>query len=98
MFAARCAPAGLLHVVTAWQTRSGKTATPSVDLWCLVPSVSACSRYPSAAAVQAEVDRLLFDDPDPDMGFMLHPDLKWDQTQPQSLYCLALCHRHGTVG
>jgi len=41
------------------------------------------------------VDRLLFDDPDPDMGFMLHPDLKWDQTQPQSLYCLALCHRHG---
>lgn len=28
-----------------------------------------------------EVDRLLFEDPDPEIGFMLHPDLKWDQTQ-----------------
>ena len=28
-----------------------------------------------------EVDRLLFEDPDPETGFMLHPDLKWDQTQ-----------------
>jgi m7GpppX diphosphatase len=28
---------------------------------------------------KAEVERLLFEDPDPDIGFMLHPDLKWDQ-------------------
>lgn len=28
-----------------------------------------------------EVDRLLFEDTDPEVGFMLHPDLKWDQTQ-----------------
>lgn len=28
-------------------------------------------------AVQAEVDRLLFEDPNPQLGFMLHPDLKW---------------------
>jgi m7GpppX diphosphatase len=28
-----------------------------------------------------EVERLLFEDSDPDTGFMLHPDLKWDQTQ-----------------
>jgi hypothetical protein len=33
----------------------------------------------SRGALQAEVERLLFEDPDPDMGFMLHPDLKWDQ-------------------
>lgn len=29
---------------------------------------------------QAEVGRLLFEDPDPDTGFMLHPDLKWVRT------------------
>lgn len=28
-----------------------------------------------------EVDRLVFEDPDPEIGFMLHPDLKWDQAQ-----------------
>ena len=27
--------------------------------------------------LQAETDRLLFEDPDPETGFMLHPDLKW---------------------
>jgi len=27
--------------------------------------------------VQAEVERLVFEDSDPDTGFMLHPDMKW---------------------
>lgn len=31
------------------------------------------------ACMQAEADRLLFEDSDPETGFMLHPDLKWDQ-------------------
>jgi m7GpppX diphosphatase len=43
--------------------------------------------------VQAEVERLLFEDPDEQLGFMLHPDMKWDQTQLNGLYCLAICHR-----
>ena len=47
----------------------------------------------AVSCTQAEAERLLFEDPDPETGFMLHPDLKWDQTQPQSLYCIALCHR-----
>lgn len=42
---------------------------------------------------KAEADRLLFEDPDPDLGFMLHPDLKWDQKQTEGLYCIALCNR-----
>ena len=29
------------------------------------------------------MERLLFEDPDPDTGFMLHPDLKWDQVALQ---------------
>lgn len=42
---------------------------------------------------KAEVERLIFDDPDPDVGFMMHPDLKWDQVQTEQLYCVAICHR-----
>jgi m7GpppX diphosphatase len=30
------------------------------------------------------------EDTDPDVGFMLLPDTKWDQTTITSLYCLAL--------
>jgi hypothetical protein len=41
-----------------------------------------------------EADRLLYEDPDPDIGFMLHPDLKWDQSQVCSpTRCLQFC-RH----
>lgn len=31
-----------------------------------------------------EADRMLFEDPHPETGFMLHPDQKWDQTQARS--------------
>ena len=27
--------------------------------------------------MQAEAERLIFEDPDPETGFLLHPDLKW---------------------
>ncbi|GLC42651.1 hypothetical protein PLESTB_001123800 [Pleodorina starrii] len=40
-----------------------------------------------------EVERLIFEDPDPELGFMLHPDFKWDQKQVDQLYCLAIVHR-----
>lgn len=42
---------------------------------------------------KAEIDRLLFEDPDPEQGFMMHPDLKWDQKQKEGLYCIVLCNR-----
>lgn len=41
---------------------------------------------------KAEAERLLFEDSDAETGFMLHPDLKWDQAQKESLYCVAICH------
>mmetsp|Transcript_15624 Transcript_15624/g.47127 ORF Transcript_15624/g.47127 Transcript_15624/m.47127 type:complete len:308 (-) Transcript_15624:580-1503(-) len=40
----------------------------------------------------AEAERLLVEDADPTVGFVLHPDLKWDQTDVETLYCLAICH------
>lgn len=41
----------------------------------------------------AEAERLLFEDPNPEVGFMLHPDLKWDQEKLSCLHCIAICHR-----
>mmetsp|Transcript_8488 Transcript_8488/g.24332 ORF Transcript_8488/g.24332 Transcript_8488/m.24332 type:complete len:319 (+) Transcript_8488:141-1097(+) len=40
-----------------------------------------------------EADRVLLKDTHPETGFTLLPDLKWDQTQVQNLYCIAIAHR-----
>ena len=39
---------------------------------------------------KAESDRVLYNDLDPDSGFMLLPDLKWNQSQLESLYVTGL--------
>lgn len=36
---------------------------------------------------KAEADRIVFEDPDPDTGFVLLPDFKWDQKQVNYLCC-----------
>ena len=38
--------------------------------------------------VQAEADRVIFEDDDPEIGFLLHPDLKWVSTSPAMLACV----------
>uniref|UniRef100_A0AAY4ACZ3 m7GpppX diphosphatase n=1 Tax=Denticeps clupeoides TaxID=299321 RepID=A0AAY4ACZ3_9TELE len=42
---------------------------------------------------KAEADRIVFEDPDPDTGFVLLPDFKWDQKQLYDLYLIAIVHR-----
>lgn len=42
-----------------------------------------------------EVDRIVFEDPDDDLGFVLLPDLKWDGKTQETLYCLAICRQRG---
>ncbi|CAN0388210.1 unnamed protein product [Lampetra fluviatilis] len=44
---------------------------------------------------KAEVERVVFEDPDPETGFVLLPDLKWDQKQTNELYLIAICHKRG---
>lgn len=34
---------------------------------------------------KAEADRIVYEDPDPDVGFVLLPDFKWDQKQVRKL-------------
>ncbi|XP_033262848.1 CMP-N-acetylneuraminate-beta-galactosamide-alpha-2,3-sialyltransferase 4 isoform X2 [Orcinus orca] len=42
---------------------------------------------------KAEADRIVFENPDPSDGFVLIPDLKWNQQQLDDLYLIAICHR-----
>ncbi|KAJ9579719.1 hypothetical protein L9F63_004645 [Diploptera punctata] len=40
-----------------------------------------------------EADRIIFEDPSPDIGFILLPDLKWDAKQVEDLYLIAIVHQ-----
>ncbi|KAI1903360.1 hypothetical protein AGOR_G00026390 [Albula goreensis] len=42
---------------------------------------------------KAEADRIVYEDPDPKVGFVLLPDFKWDQKQLDDLYLIAIVHR-----
>lgn len=41
------------------------------------------------------MDRIVFEDPDNELGFVLLPDLKWDGTTQETLYCLAIVRKRG---
>jgi len=42
-----------------------------------------------------EVERIIYEDPDPDTGFIITPDFKWSGKQVEDLYCLAIVHKRG---
>nr|XP_028563630.1 m7GpppX diphosphatase isoform X4 [Podarcis muralis] len=44
---------------------------------------------------KAEADRIIYENPDPAHGFVLIPDLKWNQKQVDDLYLIAICHCRG---
>ncbi|XP_074530993.1 m7GpppX diphosphatase [Halichoeres trimaculatus] len=41
---------------------------------------------------KAEAERIVYEDPDPKVGFVLLPDFKWDQKQLDDLYLIAIAH------
>lgn len=41
-----------------------------------------------------EAERIIFEDSDPETGFILLPDLKWDGRNVENLYVLAIPHKH----
>ncbi|XP_013418826.1 m7GpppX diphosphatase [Lingula anatina] len=42
-----------------------------------------------------EAERIVFEDVDPETGFILLPDMKWDCKQVNDLYLVAICHTRG---
>jgi m7GpppX diphosphatase len=44
---------------------------------------------------KSETDRVVFEDSNPEIGFILLPDLKWDGKQIEDLYLVAIVHQRG---
>ncbi|CAJ0961057.1 unnamed protein product, partial [Mesorhabditis belari] len=44
---------------------------------------------------EAEAERIIYEDPNPENGFILSPDIKWDGKTVETLYVLAIIHRKG---
>ncbi|XP_063799751.1 m7GpppX diphosphatase [Pseudophryne corroboree] len=44
---------------------------------------------------KAEADRIVYENPDPEQGFILIPDFKWNQKQVEDLYLIAICNPRG---
>ncbi|KAJ2712722.1 hypothetical protein H4R19_002607 [Coemansia spiralis] len=42
-----------------------------------------------------EAERIVHEDPDPETGFVILPDLKWDTADTASMYLMAIVHRQG---
>lgn len=83
----------VIHPCTA--KHISKYSQQTSVLLCETPEMYAAVTEPHIAAIPAsatawvinilekkkEADRMIFEDPDPTTGFMLHPDLKWDRSQ-----------------
>jgi len=41
---------------------------------------------------EKEADRILYEDPDKEKGFIILPDLKWDGKQIEDMYLTGICH------
>ena len=44
---------------------------------------------------KTESERIVYEDPDTQNGFILLPDMKWDGKTIESLYLVAIVHKHG---
>ncbi|GAB1609723.1 m7GpppX diphosphatase-like [Argonauta hians] len=42
---------------------------------------------------KSEAERIVYEDPDPEKGFILLPDLKWDGISIDFLYLVVICHK-----
>lgn len=44
---------------------------------------------------KCEKDRIIYEDPDPELGFILLPDMKWNLERVEELYLVAIVHKRG---
>ncbi|CAG5118481.1 unnamed protein product [Candidula unifasciata] len=44
---------------------------------------------------KTESERIVAEDPDPEVGFVMVPDMKWNRENVESLYLIAIVHRRG---
>ncbi len=46
---------------------------------------------------KSEVERVIYNDTDSDVGFVMVPDLKWDLKELENLYVLAIARKRGIL-
>jgi len=46
---------------------------------------------------KTEAERIVFEDPDPDVGFILLPDMKWNGLQVEDMYLVCIIHRRDVL-
>ncbi|XP_059150688.1 m7GpppX diphosphatase-like [Physella acuta] len=44
---------------------------------------------------KSESERIIVEDADPEVGFVMVPDMKWDRQNANTLYMVAIVHKHG---
>ncbi|BFZ16203.1 hypothetical protein BsWGS_19242 [Bradybaena similaris] len=44
---------------------------------------------------KTESERIVVEDPDPEVGFVMVPDMKWNRKNVEALYLIAIVHRRG---
>ena len=73
--------------------------TPSLYNFLTLPIVESGSQAPdwieNILDHKAETDRIIYEDFDPESGFMLIPDFKWSTKSTDDLYCLGLINQRG---
>lgn len=80
-------PCTAKHISKYSQQKSGMLCeTPAMYTAVTEPHIAAIPPAATSWVInilekKKEADRMIFEDPDPVTGFMLHPDLKWDRTQ-----------------
>lgn len=46
---------------------------------------------------KSEVERVIYNDSDCEVGFIMVPDMKWDQKELENLYVLAIIRKRGIL-
>ncbi|CAL1529588.1 unnamed protein product [Lymnaea stagnalis] len=67
----------------------------TVTLPCIKESKFSIQWVYNILEKKTESDRILVEDPDPDVGFVMVPDMKWDCKNIDALYMVAIVHKHG---
>ena len=73
--------------------------TPAIYNTIVLPFIESDQFSPdwikNALEHKSESERIIYEDSNPDTGFILYPDYKWDGKQVENLYCLAIIHKFG---
>lgn len=67
----------------------------SVTEPCIAQSKFSIQWVYNILAKKSESERIVVEDPDPELGFVLLPDMKWDRKNSDQLYLVAIVHKHG---